>query len=54
MNKLPVTDKHFIAVVEQRLETLRKFCLFESVEEGRARLAADRPVNQEPFTECGR
>lgn len=49
MNKSPVMDKHFIAGVEQRLETLRKICLLESVEEGRARLAADRSVNQEPF-----
>lgn len=42
-------NKKFVQDVEQRLEALRKICVLETVEEGRKRLAAERPVSQEPF-----
>lgn len=45
----PLTGPHFAEVVERRLETLRKICPLESVSEGRARLAAERPVVHESF-----
>jgi hypothetical protein len=49
MNELQASDSHFAEDVELRLETLRKICPLESVSEGRARLAAERPVAQESF-----
>jgi|GEM_PF-5584750 len=49
MNKSLNTDTRFVQDVEQRLETMRKICILESVQEGRARLSAERPVVQETF-----
>ena len=49
MNKAPPADARFVQEVEERLATLRKICVLESVHEGRTRLAAERPVVAETF-----
>jgi hypothetical protein len=49
MSEPQLADIHFVQGVEKRLQLLRKICVLESVSEGRARLAAERPVVQEPF-----
>lgn len=49
MSEVPPVDARFVQEVEKRLATLRKICVLESVDEGRTRLAAERPVVAETF-----
>ncbi|MDX2020994.1 MAG: hypothetical protein SF187_12205 [Deltaproteobacteria bacterium] len=49
MNEFSQQNQRFLRDVDERLKRLREICVIETVDEGRARLAAERPMTHEPF-----